>query len=181
MSRTNKHWKRAKALSDQYFKILLGLVRLKTKDDELTREIVSAVFNKLYLNEELCEHIEDPAGAYLFRMAINEWLMMLRKAQRDEDKTAGYSLLQAAALQESPEDAFIIQEAKAQFDKLVHQLPTRMRDVFELLRASYTTREVSEMMGISEQTVLNTKSKAIKALRKELEKRGLLHLRWLLY
>ncbi|AXY74777.1 sigma-70 family RNA polymerase sigma factor [Paraflavitalea soli] len=181
MSRKNNHWGEAQALSNKYFQELQTYMYTITKNSMLSKEIVSAVFYKIYADEKLCRHIAEPAWGYLAGMAMNEWYMMLRKEKSNDRKEAGYEMLYAEQWQESPEEAAIYRELMEQLNERVRQLPPRMREVFELLRESYTTREVAEKMGITEQTVRNTKTNAINILRDELTRLGLLQLLWLLW
>jgi RNA polymerase sigma factor (sigma-70 family) len=181
MSRNNNHGNKARALSERYFKELLAFVYTIVQDEELAEEIVSTVFNTIYNNEEICRNIQEPAWGYLAQMARNAWLMTLRKKEIDDRNTTAYNLLYAEQWQASPEEDYIYRELMAQLEQLIRTLPKRMGRAFELLREGHTTREVAEIMGISEQTVRNMKTNAIKVLRDELIRLGLLHLLWLLW
>jgi RNA polymerase sigma factor (sigma-70 family) len=76
-----------------------------------------------------------------------------------------------AAQQPSPEDRLMSSERARQITSAVEQLPDRQRLVFTLCHiAEHTTSEVSEALGLSEATVRVHLFRAVRKLRKLLER-----------
>jgi RNA polymerase sigma-70 factor (ECF subfamily) len=76
-----------------------------------------------------------------------------------------------AAQQPSPEDRLMSSERAQQITSAVEQLPDRQRLVFTLCHiAEHTTSEVSEALGLSEATVRVHLFRAVRKLRKLLER-----------
>lgn len=66
----------------------------------------------------------------------------------------------------STEENFSYKELKERVDMEVNQLPTKCRFVFELSRNQYkTNKEIARLLGISEKTVENHLTKALRYLR----------------
>jgi len=76
-----------------------------------------------------------------------------------------------AAQQPSPEDRLMSSERAKQITAAVEQLPNRQRLVFTLCHISeHTTSEVSQALGLSEATVRVHLFRAVRKLRKLLER-----------
>jgi RNA polymerase sigma factor (sigma-70 family) len=179
MSRTNKHWEKAQAIADRYELRLLDFMFSITRNEDLAEKAVDNTLNKVYDNEELCEKLWDDAWAYLSTTAVNEWRTILRKKKSEGRTEAGYNLLYAEQWEESHEEAIVERELQDQLEVLIRKLPEREGEVFASIRQGQSTKEIAERLNISEQTVRNTKTNAIKRLKDELGRLGLLHLLWL--
>jgi RNA polymerase sigma-70 factor (ECF subfamily) len=76
-----------------------------------------------------------------------------------------------AAQQPSPEDRLMSSERAQQITSAVEQLPDRQRLVFTLCHISeHTTSEVSQALGLSEATVRVHLFRAVRKLRKLLDR-----------
>jgi len=81
------------------------------------------------------------------------------------------ALPEPAAQQPSPEDRLMSSERARQITSAVEQLPDRQRLVFTLCHiAEHTTSEVSQALGLSEATVRVHLFRAVRKLRKLLER-----------
>jgi RNA polymerase sigma-70 factor, ECF subfamily len=100
------------------------------------------------------------------RARRERWLVPSNDASVAEQAVVARS---ASALQ-SPEDALLARERRAQVAQAVDKLPDRQRTVFMLTHyGDHTTREVAEATGLSEATVRVHLFRAIHKLRKALE------------
>ncbi|QEH43440.1 RNA polymerase sigma-70 factor [Chitinophaga sp. XS-30] len=66
----------------------------------------------------------------------------------------------------SAEETVMVKDLRSSYERSVRQLPTKCREAFELSRKAYkSNKEIAAIMGISEKTVENHITKALKILR----------------
>jgi RNA polymerase sigma-70 factor (ECF subfamily) len=69
-----------------------------------------------------------------------------------------------------PFETYVLSELEALFKKSLNKLPERCREIFELSRfQGLKNREIAEMLHLSEKTVENQMTKAIRILKEELK------------
>ena len=70
----------------------------------------------------------------------------------------------------STEQAILANDLTRQIHRIVEDLPDRCRNVFELSRYELKThKEISDIMGISEKTVENHLTKALRLIKSNLD------------
>jgi RNA polymerase sigma-70 factor (ECF subfamily) len=141
--------------------------------DEAVQDAFLKVFTHITSYRE-----EYPFEVWFTRILVNGCLD-LRKARTRRLRWAlpmsaqphGMTPPEPAAQQPSPEDRLMSSERAQQITSAVEQLPDRQRLVFTLCHISeHTTSEVSQALGLSEATVRVHLFRAVRKLRKLLER-----------
>ena len=140
--------------------------RLIAVPEEESRDLVQGVFLKFWNDRERLE-IQSSVRSYLFASVKNKCFDLLRKKKRAlkvEEFTADYDIAV------EPFETYVLSELEALFKKSLNKLPERCRAVFELSRfQGLKNREIAEMLHLSEKTVENQMTKAIRILKEELK------------
>jgi len=116
-------------------------------------------------------------STWLYRIAVNEALMLLRKQRsetpvpgdQDSDDDENYFPVQFVDWCCLPEDELLSSEAKARLDRAIQKLPEKLRVVF-ILRdiEGLSIRETSEALGLTETAVKTRLLRARLNLREQL-------------
>lgn len=148
---------------------LYGFCRRFTKSADISQEIVQDVFVRLWGHRQQIRN-EDSIGALIFAIARNEiiknYRMTLRSASYEQYVRYGDHL------------DYSCQDTKERveyedFLRLVHlsigRLPKTQRQVFDYCKLQQIPNaQVAKMLNLSEQTVKNQLSLALKTIKKEL-------------
>jgi RNA polymerase sigma-70 factor (ECF subfamily) len=152
----------------------LGLKMLNNPQD--AEDILQETFIKAFRNLERFDG-RASISTWLFRIATNESLMLLRKKRPDsisvdapwEDEAEEQEPLQIIDWCCLPETEFMSSEVREHLDLAVDNLPTSLKVVF-ILRdiEGLSTRETANVLDISETAVKTRLSRARLRLREEL-------------
>lgn len=139
------------------------------KSEQDAREVSQELFLKLWLQREQLPAIESPE-AWLYKIAAHLSLDSLRKKANRHKHTFA-----AAASISEPEDDALIQldtkYLKQQIEEAKNLLPASRRQVFILSREEGMSRsEIARQLGISESTVKNQLTTALKFIQSHLQK-----------
>jgi len=157
----NRYWK-------QLYKI--ALTKLGTEEDAL--DIIQELFIDFWQRRAVLK-IEKSVETYLISSLFYKVFMHFRKKGLEEKQLKNYTYyldqLEAGIVPAGFDDHDEV--AYAELIELVagtiEQMPEKMREVFNLKHTqSLTITEISEMLGISTQTVKNQLSNAMLKLRK---------------
>ncbi|WP_025764907.1 sigma-70 family RNA polymerase sigma factor [Dyadobacter tibetensis] len=151
-------------LMDRYYVALCNFGNIYLQEMSLTEELVADLFYTIWCKRAELE-IHTSLKSYLYVSVKNKALQCKRRAD-----SLPYICLEEAEEQsnEMPNalEQIILKELNQDIIDLVHTLPEKRRVIFELNRfESFTYKEISELLQISEKTVLNQMSLAIKYLR----------------
>jgi RNA polymerase sigma-70 factor (ECF subfamily) len=114
---------------------------------------------------------DDSFRTWLFRIAHNE--IADRHRQRARHTESPLDQEQGLRDAASPlEDAAIVMDNRIRVRQMLAQLPPQERAVLELRTADLTTREIAEVLQISEQSVRTAQSRAVSRLRGLLMREG---------
>lgn len=148
----------------RFWKLLFSVAVNKLDSPEDARELVQDVFIQLWKRHtEL--HIDHSIKSYLAAAVKFRVYTHLSKQYRLRQQQAG---LAAADNISAPdvEDQLDVQDLMARIDQAATQLPERCRLVYQLSREDgLTHREIASQLDISEKTVENQITKALKVLR----------------
>ncbi len=153
-----------KELYGRYWKKLYGEAYKRLKSKESAEEIVQEIFTNLWLKRHSLQ-ITTTVGGYLYSIAGNRVIDRYRRELvRTKYKEAFWAVHSEA--DNSTEDAIMLRELTYTIETEVRQLPDKCRSVYELSRNEHkTNREIALQLGISEKTVENHLTKALKRLR----------------
>jgi RNA polymerase sigma factor (sigma-70 family) len=163
---------------NQYGNRLFGFIRNRVNDLEDAQDILQDVYYEFTETSKLSEPI-DQASSWLFRVARNKIIDKYRKKKTDrlddiklnsrsEEETFFLSDL-IAADHSNTDDRFDNSILMLAIEEALDELPKEQREVFvmhELEDKSF--KEISEITGITLNTLLSRKRYAIVHLRKRL-------------
>lgn len=153
----NKYWE--KAYAQAYWIIY---------DQEAAKDIVQDLFVHLW-EKRVQINIEETIGGYLKKAVRNRALNYIKKNQLS--KTHNKEIRHQAVIQaSSTEDFTHVRELKKFYTSEIERLPEKMKEIYLLSREKeFSVLEIATTLSISEQTVKNQITNALKKIRKALE------------
>ncbi|MDR6784496.1 RNA polymerase sigma-70 factor (family 1) [Pedobacter africanus] len=149
---------------DRYWQILFRFARKMMQDESAAKDVVQDVFTTLWIKSAE-KNIRPPLAAFLYTLIRNKILDRIKHSKVE----AKYldSLKQVMSLSEAlPDRMYIEKELYDQIEKEISQLPEKMRIIFEKSRKEYkSNQEIAEELSISNKTVRNQLSNAVRILR----------------
>ena len=156
-------------LFHRFYGGLRGYAETIVRKEEVAEEVVQDVFYNIWKNREVLQ-INRNWQSYLYRSVHNNAVMYLRKTKREQ-------LFDQEWIAESEADtadpAALVQrdELSELLSKTLESLPERTREIFRLNRQEgMKYREIAEKLSVSVKTVEANMGRALKLLRKSLEK-----------
>ena len=148
-----------------------SILKLENGIDDILQE----VFVKIWLNRQKIGNPET-FNAYIFTMTKNEVLNLIRSNLRDH--TFKDQLFQYAVAEEYQNSAPLeYEEIKAGIDKIVANLPEKRQRVFVLSRnEGLSNKEIAQQLNISEKTVEDHITHAIKQIKSSMKEVGIISL-----
>jgi RNA polymerase sigma-70 factor (ECF subfamily) len=153
----------------------LALKMLGNEPD--AEDVLQNVFLKAF------QHIDEFEGrsslsTWLYRIASNEALMLLRKLRpessftdtiTEDEENGNYESFQFTDWSHLPEEEFLATETHAAMDRAIQHLPVKLRIVFVLRDIEdLSIREASQSLGLTETAVKTRLLRARLRLREEL-------------
>ncbi len=152
-------------LYQQYFSKLYSVVYKRLQNRELTEEVVQELFISLWERRAVLA-ISTTIESYLFSSI--KYLVIAQYKKNNLFEKYSNSLNQEVHNDNFTEQAVSFDELNGAYQNALKLLPERCREVFLLKRSGLSQREISEKMDISEKTVENQMTKALKFLREAL-------------
>jgi RNA polymerase sigma-70 factor (family 1) len=165
------------AIYDMYADKLYGYVFAHTKSREMANDLVQETFLKLWTMRESLS-LQGSLQAMLFTMSHNKMIDMFR-AQINKVEFEDYiEFIEHAEISDNGIEKRIYYDEFIKALKLCKsQLPHRQMEIFEMSRENgRSIEEIATQLKISEQTVKNQLTSAMKTLRMELVKFNLIFL-----
>ena len=138
-------------------------------------DILQEVFVKLWLNRQKIGNPET-FNSYIFTITKNEVLNLIRNNVRDQsfkDKL----FLQAVGEEYQQQSELEFDEIKAGIERIVTNLPEKRQQVFVLSRTEgLSNREIALQLNISEKTVEDHITHAIKQIKNSMKEMGIISL-----
>jgi RNA polymerase sigma-70 factor (ECF subfamily) len=149
---------------NRYWSKLYATAYKRIRNSEAAEEIVQDLFTFLW-DKRTDTHIHTSLSAYLFTSIRYRVLNYLEKVVVRESYK--HTLIAAEALYDnSTEETVFLNDLARNIAKEVNHLPPKCRSVFELSRKGHkTNREIAEVLGISEKTVENHLTRALRQLK----------------
>lgn len=167
-------------LYERYWKKLYNTVNKRIKDREAAEEIVQDLFTSIWINRKKI-NIHTSFEHYLYS-AIRYLIIANFQKQANKLKfEEGFSRVSTIA-DNTTEDVILTNDLIASLNYQVYALPDKCRSVFELSRKGHkTNKEIATTLGISEKTVENHMTRALKILRISLSSLSIVGLALLKY
>ncbi len=150
-----------------------------THSSDMAEEIVQEVFLKVW---QIRERISSDYSfqSLLFTIAKNKFLNSLRKQVElysYDEYIAQFD--NASHLENTTENDFAFKELNESIISAKSKLTSRQKEIFELSKEeNLSNREIAERLHISEQSVRNQLSCALKVIKEELIKKGIYMVLW---
>jgi RNA polymerase sigma-70 factor (family 1) len=149
--------------SDQLFRYVFSRVKEKATSEEIVQEI----FVSLWTNRT----VQEINVAYLFVAAKNKILSHMRSSRVRKQFAVDFTLFAASRLDNSCEEQVNLDDLQNTIRNTIQELPEYCQTAFRLSRIEHvSTKHIAEHMNISQRTVENYISKALKYLRESLSK-----------
>lgn len=147
----------------QYWKLLFAIAASKLENTADAEEIVQEIFTDLWRRRHDIR-IEQSLKAYLAAaVKFQVYSHMARKHQEMKKQARSPT---PDILATSPEDLLHRKELQEQLYDITQQLPEKCRLVYQLSReAGLSNKEIAATLSISEKTVENQMTKALKRLK----------------
>lgn len=154
-------------LFEKYYDTLCDFAFQYVKSVELSEEVVSDVFFKIWQRRNRL-NISSNLRAYLYTATRNQALNYLKK-ERDEVESLDDNMKEVISSKEQPDEDLIGKDVEKYISFLINSLPPRRRLIFKLSRfEGFTHKEIAGILSISTQTVKNQMVSALKKLNKHI-------------
>lgn len=147
-----------------YWRQVYNFCRLYLTSKEVAEEVVQEVFVKIWESREMLNDESNFKGL-LFIVTRNFVFNQYRKSVNEDF----YKMTVLSAMEEGYdlEGEIVAKNLSEYIDQLIEELPPRRREIFNLSRKENKTyREIALLLDISEKTVENQISEALKYLKK---------------
>lgn len=159
---------------------LLGFIRNRIPDETEAEDLMQDVFLRLILNSTGIQTIEN-ITAWIYSVTRNRIVDFFRKKKSEsleEQQLQSASSNEVLALEDilpslgdNPEDKIIADQILEEIEEALDEMPEEQREVFvyhEIENLSY--KQIAEITGVNQNTLLARKRYAILFLRQHLQK-----------
>ena len=148
-----------------------SILKIETEIDDILQE----VFVKIWLNRQKISSAET-FNSYIFTITKNEVLNLIRSKLKDHTfKEELY--LRSVAEEYQTQNHLEYNEIKIAIDRLVEDLPEKRKQVFILSRTEgLSNKEIALQLNISEKTIEDHITHAIKHIKSSLKDMGIISL-----
>jgi RNA polymerase sigma-70 factor (ECF subfamily) len=157
-------------LYNKYWEKLYSIALLKVLDEDEASDIVQDLFVTIWIKRKEL-NINNNVDLYLFRSLKNRITNFYKRKYLTEEKINEFSINNPDKTNSDAESICSYKEVELIINKELENMPEKMKQVFLLSRdEQLSSKKISEMLSISDQTVRNQISKAIKRIKATLEK-----------
>ena len=133
--------------------------------EEEVKNLVQDVFLKFWHDREKLT-IHTSVRSYLFVSVKNRCFDFIKKSNKEQKFQ---ELTDKDDIEDNTFDSYVLSELEALFNESLKKLPERCREIFELSRfQGLKNGEIAAKLNLSEKTVENQMTKALRILRTEL-------------
>jgi RNA polymerase sigma-70 factor (family 1) len=151
-------------LYNRYKESVFLMVYRRVRDEEESKDIVQEIFLKLWLGRESLVEL-DNLDYYLFGTARNKIISHYRKNEV-KLRAEGSLIAQLDHLESSADQDILMDELNSKIQEVVDRLPPTMKACYHLSRSEgKKIKEIASNLNLSEQTVRNNISEALRRLR----------------
>ncbi|MFT3827445.1 MAG: RNA polymerase sigma-70 factor [Chitinophagaceae bacterium] len=160
---------------DRYTPKLKAFFLKLSKDPVVAKELVQETFLSLWLYRSSLSQIEH-ASAYIYKIAANKALHYYRQTDLDRKILAELAIQSGKSIDDTSHNVQL-KDLRRMVAQAVDQLPAQQQQVFRYSRENgLSAREVAEKMGLSEKTVRNHLTLALKSIQQFLQSTHSMHL-----
>lgn len=150
-------------LFDRYWDFLFAIIYRRLQDEDQTKDLVQDIFIYIWNNRKTI-YAEPTLEPLLVRTARNQIVSLYRKEQ--VRLVGEHELLQKLSRMDETDDLLLSKEVGQLIDEELTKMPMNMRKCFQLSRKEgKTISEIALQLLLSEQTVKNNISEALKRLK----------------
>lgn len=161
------HRQAYKEIYDRYWLLLFRFSRKMLQDEHLAKDVVQEVFITLW-NKGANQDIQSPLAAYLYTLARHRILDMVKHSKVANKYLDSLNNFVQNSY-DTPDRLYLEKELYDQIESEIQRLPEKMRKVFEMSRKEHKSNpEIASELQISNKTVKNQLSSALKILRSKL-------------
>ena len=154
-----------KEIYTRYWKRLYSAAYKRLKNKELCEEIVQELFTNLWIKRQTL-HINTGLAAYLYSSVSHYVIDQYRKEMVREKYREAFKVIHNRDTDNSTEEAILLKDLTDTIETEISHLPDKCRSVYELSRKEHkSNKEIAMYLGISEKTVENHLTKALKRLQ----------------
>ena len=155
-------------LYSRYKEFVYAVVVARLDDEDDAKDITQDIFINLWTNRAQLADIRE-FKTYLYVLSRNQVVSAYRK-QNVRIKKETYLVERLSEMDHSAEDHRFARELSTTILKVVDQLPETMRNCYHLSKnEGKKNGEIADMLNISEKTVRNNVSEALKRLKLNLQ------------
>ncbi len=157
-------------LYNKYWDKLYSIALVKVHDEDEVNDIVQDLFVTIWTKRKEL-NINTHVDLYLYRALKNRITNYYKKKYLTEEKINELSINTSGKTDADAEGICSYKELELIINKELEGMPDKMKQVFLLSRdEQFSSKKISEMLSISDQTVRNQISKAIKRIKIRLGK-----------
>ena len=158
-------------LYQHFFPRVYKFIYAKTSDPELTDEIISQTFLKMFENLSRYNPIRAAFSTWIFQIALNEMKMYWRTKNYhgEHEETWDEDFDPVAPEHDEPEKKILQTEAEEKLREALKKLPERERKIIEMTYwLNYPPRKIAEVLDLKPNTVSVILKRAKESLKKYL-------------
>ena len=160
-------------LYERYWSKLYAAAYKRTRNKESSEEIVQDLFTSIWTNRNTLA-VHSSFQNYLYS-SVRYMVFAGFQKETYRKNYESFLIYHQFDMDNSTEDTIALNELKRSINERVQSLPEKCKAVFELSRKEHrSNKEIAFYMGISEKTVENHLTKALKTLRISLKHAGTL-------
>ena len=152
-------------LYDRYFRILFNYTYSKVNDQFAAQEIVQELFVSIW--QQRHRNTVNSCRSYLFSSVKNLIISYYRKEYTRKFHYDRWEVQSECSVALTDQDV-LTSDLQIRYEEGLHLLPPKCREVFILSRKGHTNKEIAQQLSISEKTVEQHITKALRVLKEYL-------------
>lgn len=154
---------------EKYYEPIFRLIMCRVQDEEVTKDITSNVFCKALVNLDKYKFQGLSFSSWLYRLALNSCYDYFRTQKKKRTVVLEEFMTQEMAEEFEPETLYL-QKGLKLLPEVLDKLKPRDLELIELrFFESKNFKEISEILGITENNAKTRSHRILKRIRKKLE------------
>ncbi len=157
-------------LYNRYWSKLFNLALLKIHNQDEVSDIIQNLFVAIWIKRKEL-NINNNVDLYLYRSLKNRIINFYKRKYLTDDKIDQLSKTMSGKTESEAENICAYKEIELVINREIASMPNKMKQVYLLSREErLSSKNIADMLSLSDQTVRNQISKAIKRIKLTLEK-----------